>query len=294
MEHSLISIPNDSNLAGRLGKKGSENGVTFYNRRDGDRVFVIIAPTNPETKFNAVAETLTISDNVLISTAKLDRLFAESIIGCSLLGKRITLTQDNDASEIMKVSKIAYETVAESEVFGHFGNADSKDSVEPIVEVDHAFNVKGIGTVLLGIVRQGTVRVHDSLYMGDGRAVGIRSIQSQDQDVQEAGRSTRVGLAVKGVEPDDIEKGDILSSRQMAKIDKISANVRVSGMVKEKHFDYSELWLVCGFRSSLCRVTLEGNSYGISLSARLSLSRGDNFLLVRKSEPRIFASGSVL
>lgn len=294
MRHSVISIPNDNELAASLGKKGSVNGLTFYNRKINDDVFVILTPSSPESKFNAVAETITLSDNVIVSTSKIDRLFAESVIGCSLLGKNILITDDNDAAAILQQSKISYKVVQKDGILEYVKGLERGESGDLAVDIDHAFSVKGIGTVLLGIVRSGTVKVHDTLYLGNGKEVSIRSIQAQDQDVQEAGTNARVGLAVKGIEPDEFEKGDVLSKKPIVKIDKVKATINISHMVKEKNLDYNEMWLVSGFRSSICKVTPSGDAFDISLSAKIALMQGDSFLLIRKQEPKIFAAGRVI
>ncbi len=294
MKHSVLSIPNDSELAGRLGKKGSVNGVTFYNRKIDDNVFIILTPSNPEAKFNAVAEIITLSGNVLVSTSKIDRLFAESLIGCSLLGRKILLTDESDASAIMQQSKLQYTVLKEDGVLDYLKGAEQGGEGELRIDIDHAFPVKGIGTVLLGIVRSGTVRVHDTLYMPSGKEVSIRSIQAQDQDVSEAGVNARVGLAIKGVEPDEFSKGDILARKAVPRVEKIKAELQVSPMIKEKGFDYSELWLVSGFSSSICKVTQSGGSYEITLSSKTAIMPKDRFLLVRKNEPRIFAAGTMI
>lgn len=293
MGNIILAIPNDQELAARLGKKGSTNGVTFYNRKDGDSVFAILSPTNAEAKFNAVAEVLTMSDNVVVSTKNIDKLFGESVIGCSLLGKSIVLTSDNDASAIMQRSGIQSMILDESQILGHFGSAQRGGSGEPVVEIDHSFDVKGVGVILLGIVKSGTLRAHDELFFGTGKKISVRSIQSQDQDIKEAGMNTRVGIAIRGAESGEISKGDILSKTEMKKVSKVTARISVSQMVKEKGLDYSELWLVCGFRSSVCRATKVGEDFELSLAAQLALAPGERFLLVRKEEPRIFASGIV-
>lgn len=234
------------------------------------------------------------SDDVLISTRSIDRLFGESVIGCSLLDKSVVLTSDSDASAIMRRSGVQSRVIDESQILGHFGSVQKESSGNPVVEIDHSFDVKGVGVVLLGIVRSGTVRAHDELFSGSGKKVTIRSIQSQDEDVKEAGTNTRVGLAVKGVESTELSKGDILSKSAIKRLSSAGVQIRVSQMVKEKEFNYKELWLVCGFRSSVCKVVSKGEDYEVQLQAQLQLSKGDRFLLVRKEEPRIFAAGTVL
>ncbi|VVC05457.1 Elongation factor 1-alpha [uncultured archaeon] len=54
--------------------------------------------------------------------------------------------------------------------------------------------------------------------MPKGSAVAIKSIQMHDDPVDEAVSTARVGLSVKGVTPDDIQRGDLLSFPDSVKI----------------------------------------------------------------------------
>ena len=80
------------------------------------------------------------------------------------------------------------------------------------VSVDQAFTVKGIGTVALGVVKAGTVKKHDVLRAlpGSGRAE-VRSIQKHDDDFDTAEPGDHVGVALKGVESDDLPRGTVLT-----------------------------------------------------------------------------------
>ncbi|MHC1631522.1 MAG: EF-Tu/IF-2/RF-3 family GTPase [Methanotrichaceae archaeon] len=85
-------------------------------------------------------------------------------------------------------------------------DVNSLDSESPsvangTVPVDHFFNVKGIGTVVLGSVAEGTIRKHDSLKVLPGeKKAQIRSIQKHDDDFDQACEGDRVGLALKNTD----------------------------------------------------------------------------------------------
>ncbi|EQD43290.1 elongation factor Tu domain 2 protein, partial [mine drainage metagenome] len=82
----------------------------------------------------------------------------------------------------------------------------------PLAVIDHAFPVKGVGTVALGLVRQGTLRAHEKFRLWPGtKEVEVRSIQVHDVDRKDAGCGERVGLALKGVEPDEVPRGSIVA-----------------------------------------------------------------------------------
>ena len=44
----IVSIPVNENLASFIGKKGSENGLVFYNRKLDENLIVAIMPANKE------------------------------------------------------------------------------------------------------------------------------------------------------------------------------------------------------------------------------------------------------
>ena len=75
----------------------------------------------------------------------------------------------------------------------------SESEENTVVLVDHAFPVKGVGTVVLGKVISGTVRKGMNLLALPHKTnLVVRSIQVQDVDVREATKGVRVGLAIKG------------------------------------------------------------------------------------------------
>jgi selenocysteine-specific translation elongation factor len=81
------------------------------------------------------------------------------------------------------------------------------------IPVDHFFNVKGIGTVALGSVASGEVRRHDQLGILPGKKTAqVRSIQRHDDDAETATAGDRVGLALKGVDATELDRGDVLTN----------------------------------------------------------------------------------
>jgi selenocysteine-specific translation elongation factor len=80
------------------------------------------------------------------------------------------------------------------------------------VPLDHSFPVKGVGAVALGVVRQGTLKAHDRLRLWPTpKMVEVRSLQVHDIDRKEVGCGERVGAALKGVEADEISRGQVLA-----------------------------------------------------------------------------------
>ncbi len=291
----IVALPLDVKLAEFLGKGGSENSITYYNRKTVDDVMSFLAPTSIEEKFYAVAEVLTVAGQVVMSTANVDRIFGELLVACSLLGKHVIFTKDNSIDAFLSSVKLAdFELSEKGELLLKIAaKKPSAPERATRVDIDKAFNVKGIGMVALGIVTKGAVRVHDELYHGAAK-VTVRSIQSQDVDIQEAGIGTRVGLALKGIGADEIDKGDLLTNEPNQKVGKLSASLEISKLSKEEMLVGKSYTLVSNF--SVSRATVESVSAGacgFKLEKALALQAGDEFLLIIEQVPRIFAKGRV-
>jgi selenocysteine-specific translation elongation factor len=90
------------------------------------------------------------------------------------------------------------------------------------VPLDHAFNVKGVGTVVLGTVADGSVVKHDTMQvLPGGKTTQVRSIQKQDDEFDSAYEGERVGLALKNIEVADLERGTVLTRDPAIKTSKL-------------------------------------------------------------------------
>ncbi len=104
--------------------------------------------------------------------------------------------------------------------------------------VDHSFPVKGIGTVILGIVDKGSISsgqmVEITGYEGPSKKVIVRSIQKHDRNFKHAYKGDRVGLALKGnISPNDINRDNIIVSQGIFEQEnEIKANVYINPFYK--------------------------------------------------------------
>jgi selenocysteine-specific translation elongation factor len=68
-----------------------------------------------------------------------------------------------------------------------------------------------VGTGVLGMIKQGKVKVHDQLkIMPIEKDIQIKSKQMHDDTAIESQSSARVGLAVKGMQESNINRGDLI------------------------------------------------------------------------------------
>jgi len=151
--------------------------------------------------------------------SKLDKFTGEQIIALDSLKKTegiLSHSYDVDRTKLLTMIK---ETVVEKYKIVELDDLKKEmDSMLPIVKdgkvkilIDHCFDVKGVGTVILGKVIQGKVKTYDNLkLLPKGSDVLIKSIQMHDEPVYEATSPARVRLSVKGITPDDVQRGDML------------------------------------------------------------------------------------
>jgi selenocysteine-specific translation elongation factor len=209
----------DETVAKEFGKKGTSTDLTIYDKKESDSVKTWTMPTGFPEKIQPLFQAINIGEYVLFHVTKLDKFTGEQIVALDSLKKSQGLlchSYDVDRNKLLTMIK---GTVVEQYKLVEFTDlkkeADllqsiSKEGNVKIV-IDHCFDVKGVGTVILGKVVQGKVKTYDNLkLLPKGSDVLIKSIQMHDDAVDEAVSPARVGLSVKGITPDDVQRGDLL------------------------------------------------------------------------------------
>jgi len=156
--------------------------------------------------------------------------------------------------------------------------------------VDRVFTVAGAGTVVTGTLRQGTVRVGDALELA-GRPVRVRGLQSLEVPHAEVAATARVAVALRGVERDDVGRGDALLTpgawRPAAQLD-----VRLVGSADRVP---GGLVLHVGAAAVPVRTRpLAPGTVRLTLDRPLPLRAGDRLVLRDPGEQRVLAGAVVL
>ncbi|MGC8676316.1 MAG: EF-Tu/IF-2/RF-3 family GTPase [Candidatus Micrarchaeia archaeon] len=299
MKGIIVALPNDENLAKELGKKGTANGINFFNRKAGDTTITVLTPSDIKEKYYAVAQSIMLANVVVLSSKSIDALFGEVVIASALLNKRILVTKEGDARKVLGEANADYEVVPREELLASISNIAAQQKPDSAasngfkrIEIDKAFPVNGVGDVALGVVVSGSVAKHDVLLHNSGVQVTVRSVQMQDEDVEVAEEGARVGLALKGLSYEEIEKGDVLSSKQIKPQRKLLADISLSKFIKDDKIE-GRWQLIRDFSAVNATITAESGKFAVSLEKAVPFEKGDRFLLVRGSVPRIAASGIV-
>ncbi|MGA7923666.1 MAG: EF-Tu/IF-2/RF-3 family GTPase [Thermoplasmata archaeon] len=216
-----IAVVGSPGVAPELGKKGTASDLTLYNAVRDDHALTVIEPTRFPEKFAALLFSLAMADAVVVIVRQLNRDVAETLAAVDQFSKpsEIWLAPEVGEADVRRILKglglaeapiHALDILALRAELGERSAAERPGVVR--VPIDHAFPVKGVGAVALGIVAQGRLVAHDKLELFPlGRTVDVRSIQVHDVEVPQATSSERVGVALRGVEADELERGQVLA-----------------------------------------------------------------------------------
>jgi selenocysteine-specific elongation factor len=87
-----------------------------------------------------------------------------------------------------------------------------RDSEGPVsIPIDHAFPIKGHGTVVTGTIQRGRIEVGETMEIAPlGKRSRIRSIQTFGEERQVASAGDRVGINIPEIDDTEITRGDYL------------------------------------------------------------------------------------
>lgn len=230
MKHVAVGIFHDDKLGRELGKKGTESDIVMCNKKTDDCIYTFMSPF--ENKLTSKTQILSSIDAAIINCEQITPEVGETILLLDSAGITegiLLLPQYSDATHLQNMIKntsLEHFTIIErnipqiTELLGKM-NPERDVSSPAIVLIDHSFTVKGIGEVILGFVKQGTIHTHDTMVLlPANKEVIIRSIQMQDRNFNSATAGCRVGLAIKGATAEELKRGAIFSAPNAAKTEK--------------------------------------------------------------------------
>ena len=220
-------ILGEQSIANDFGKKGTVTDLTLYDRKESDIIRTWITPNGFPEKIQPLFQAIHLAEYVILYVASLDKFTGEQIIALDTLGKK-----EGILSHSYDVDETRLNTMIKGTVLEHYRKVNSSNIKEEIsklpsiskdgntqIVIDHCFDVKGVGTVALGKVISGKVTQYDKLFhLPSKTEILVKSIQMHDDDVKESVSPARVGLSLKNIKPEDVSRGDILSSDQSIEI----------------------------------------------------------------------------
>jgi len=304
MESVNFVVLGDPSIAGELGKKGSSADMTFFERKLSDTIFSFIAPSGFPKKVQPLIQAIALAEYAIVNVTTIDKVLGEQIVALNALKmERGFIVVSNGLDDDVK--KIVRSTVLEKYEFITLDNLKRKlDTVAAVsadgatkIIVDAAFEVKGIGPVALGVVRRGLLKKHDDLVVyPESKPVSVRSIQMHDEDVDEAASPARVGVALKGVTADEIERGNVIAAKDTLKTgSEMKIRFEKSPFYKGDISPSSSYHLSIDLQVKPVKLKLEGSDLTAAADKPFAYEPGCSCLILDLDAPmRIVGRGVVL
>ena len=224
-----IAILGSEELCRSLGKLTDSRDVESYVFKEGAgpdrRILSLIRPLNFPERIRPLLSALNVADYGIIEVNSIDAALGESMVAFSSSGiergdliinpkdgawidpDKVNLVKDQAGLSSWNVNhQVPDLNEYRSALLSQVTKQNSEG--ELLVSIDQHFVVKGIGLVGIGYVRSGMLERHENVRIYPKKADGIvRSLQVMDEDVDRALTGDRVGIALRGVSDDSLDKG---------------------------------------------------------------------------------------
>jgi selenocysteine-specific translation elongation factor len=302
MKNLAVGIFHDEELGREMGKKGRESDITMFNRKTEHSIFTFLSPVMD--KLAVKSQIMSSIDVALLSIQKMTTEVGETILMLDSFGisQGIVIvppyTDQNRIKALMKDTSLASFLIKERDCTSILGflneiNPQRKLTDPPMITVDHSFSVKGVGEVVLGFVKKGTLRRHDSLLLlPANKEVVVRSIQIQDNEVEEAEAGSRVGLAIKGATAEEMKRGSLLClSTSATRTSTISLSFTHNRFYAE-HIKEGLFHVTVGMQTVPVNVTnIQNGSLTVQSEKPLVYTPDDTFLLMNLNAKKLHIVG---
>jgi selenocysteine-specific translation elongation factor len=297
----------DSGIAAQLGKKGTATDLVIHDRKTADTVYTWTAPATFPDKIQPLMQAANIAEYAILKVGKLDKFLGEQVMALDSVG----LT-DGFVLHSYEVDREKLKTLLKGTSLAGYQFVDSIDQLKQemaklkpksaegpvMIPVDHAFDVKGVGTVALGVVKQGTVKAYDELVLLPGKKnVLVKSIQMHDDPAESSSSPARVGLAIKGPGADDISRGDVICAPDAVRVSSGTITVKFAkspffkGDLPENH----TYMVSVGMQVKSAKVKLEGKTLQVTPEKPIAYKAGQTLVLLKPDSQgtRIAGKGSM-
>lgn len=233
MGNLTVAVLGKLGYSSALAKKGTSTDITLYNYKKSESTVTFVEPTGYPDRMAPLFYACSLAKKAIVVVDELNATLGESLVmlQCCKVNSGYFVLRNYITPE--KVQPLLKGTILENYMFvadepttlreelvaDAAQTASSTKKETGTVPVDHAFNVKGIGAVVLGVVVDGVVQKHDVMNVFPGaKTAQIRSIQKHDDDFDSAYEGDRVGLALKNVKVDDVDRGTVLTNDATVKV----------------------------------------------------------------------------
>lgn len=248
-----------------LGKKGAPADITFFDNVFSGLLLSVIEPTAYPEKLQPALFAAQICDYPVLLASEVNQFLGELIVLLDLTEKQGAIIGDLDVSQFTKGTNLEnwrkFSSVDEFRASLIEFKQEAKNG-ELKAWVDHSFEVKGIGNVALGVVKCGEMNVHDKLkvFPSKEKTIEVRSIQMHDEDVKQAKAGDRFGIAFKGLDAKELERGSVLAKNAFPTHLQAKLKIRATKYLKEPIKAGEVLHACVGLQFIVCKIGSDVNA----------------------------------
>lgn len=286
-------------LARKLGKAGTKNDIAIFNHASSEGVLTFVTPASD--KIQVLLQSLNMIDIPVLAVNEITKEVGEIIIALDQIGfdKGFIVAGENCRETLKDMLR---GTILEKFPFIEENSLRielikieiSREDKDVMIPIDNYFDVRSVGTVILGIIKSGTLKKYDKLFIEPiGKEVLIKGIQSQDNNLEYAEAGMRVGLNLKGIEAEEIKRGYVIC-KSMKKSHEFSLKIEKSGFFKQELKPGMQVCLSVGLQAVTCIMeSIENGIIKFKALSPIAYKEGQKFILASLGEtiPRIIGSG---
>ncbi|MCL2358832.1 MAG: elongation factor Tu [Nitrososphaerota archaeon] len=226
MGNITVAVLGASGYSSSIGKKGTSTDITLYDLKKGNATVTFIEATRYPERLAPLFYACSLASKAIVVVDELTAQLGEQLVMLQCCGIQSGYFVLRNYIPKEKIEPLLKGTCLEKfefipddpnqlreKLLTQAAEQTPSESQTGTVPVDHAFNVKGVGVVVLGIVVSGTIHKHAALnVLPYSKTAQVRSIQKHDDESESASTGDRVGLALKNVNIEDLDRGAVLTN----------------------------------------------------------------------------------
>lgn len=244
MKSLTVFAYNVPEILREISKKGTDSDIAIHSRKDGDTIITFMEPIRYPEKVSSLTDSIYPADMAIVNGNEINKEFGEVVVALDLMKKKKCYFVVEDDRKRNTIRQLLQNTSIQDYKFFSGSPMELAELLknEPqerpdegvLLVVDHFFKVKSVGTVALAFVLRGTVKKHHKLQASQvDKEIQVRSIQMHDIDQEEAGPGSRVGLALKNIDSDDMERGMFFSDAPFKYVTEINSEIMPHRAVRQ-------------------------------------------------------------
>jgi len=284
-------------LASFLGKKGTMNDISIHNHNSSEAAMNLVVPAGE--KVQSLLQSIALADVPVVIIEELTPEIGELLIALDMFSFEagFIISNVNIAPLVKGTSLEKYTLTTKEELRKELMKIDIHRKDSPVrVPIDNYFDVRNVGFIVLGIIKSGTVKKYDKLFIEPiGKEILVKSIQSNDKNIEEAEKGTRVGLNIKGVASEEMKRGYVVCD-SMKKIKTIKTSFEKSKFSKEIIKPGDQIGVLSGLLFSTGTVkNITHNSIEIEFLREIPYDESTVFVFAstKNNLPRILGKGKI-